>query len=133
MKACGRLKYDVKQAANMDNWEEINRRLENAMLVTSRIQERHAAGLKDHREWLEDLTRVATEHQQRMADHACSMADHDRRMEDHDRRVAEHERWLERHELTMRAIDERLEQISIKVDRIAELIFRDRSSNGHDS
>ena len=45
----------------MDKWEEINQRLQNAMLVTSRIQERHAAGLKDHREWLEDLTRVATE------------------------------------------------------------------------
>ena len=44
----------------MDKWDEINRRLENAMLVTSQIQERHAAGLKDHREWLEDLTRVAT-------------------------------------------------------------------------
>ena len=110
----------------MDKWDEINRRLENAMLVTSQIQERHAAGLKDHREWLEDLTRVATEHQQRMADHERSMAAHDRRRE-------EHERWMERHELTMQAIDERLEQISIKVERIAELIFKDRSSNGHES
>jgi len=103
----------------MDNWEEINQRLENAMLVTSRIQERHATGLKDHREWLEDLTRVATEHQRRMADHARSMEEHERRME--------------HHELMMQAIDERLEQISIKVDRIAELIFKDRSSNGHES
>ena len=33
----------------------------------------------------------------------------------------------------MQAIDERLEQISIKVERIAELIFKDRSSNGHES
>ena len=103
----------------MDKWDEINRRLENAMLVTSQIQDRHAAGLKDHREWLEDLTRVANEHQQRMADH--------------DRSMEEHERRMEHHELMMQAIDERLEQISIKVDRIAELIFRDRSSNGHES
>jgi hypothetical protein len=108
----------VKQASGMDKWEDINQRLENAMLVTSHIQDRHAAGLKDHREWLEDPTRVANEHQQRMADHGRSMADHDRRME-------AHERWMERHELTMQAIDERLEQISIKVDRIAELIFKD--------
>ena len=103
----------------MDKWEEINQRLENAMLVTSHIQDRHAAGLKDRREWLEDLTRVANEHQQRMADH--------------DRSMEEHERRMEHHELMMQAIDERLEQISIKVDRIAELIFRDRSSNGHES
>jgi hypothetical protein len=110
----------------MDKWEEINQRLENAMMVTSRIQERHAAGLKDHREWLEDLTRVGTEHERRMADHARSM-------EEHERRMADHERWMERHELTMQAIDERLEQITVKLDRIAELIFKDRSSNGHDS
>ena len=103
----------------MDKWEEINRRLENAMLVTSQIQDRHAAGLKDHREWLEDLTRVATEHVRRMADH--------------DRSMEEHERRMEHHELMMQSIDERLEQISIKVDRIAELIFKDRSSNGHES
>jgi hypothetical protein len=96
----------------MDKWDEINQRLENAMMVTSRIQDRQAAGLKDHREWLEDLTRVATEHGRRMADH---------------------ERWMERHELTMQAIDERLEQITVKLDRIAELIFKDRSSNGHES
>jgi len=96
----------------MDKWDEINQRLEHAMMVTSRIQDRHAAGLKDHREWLEDLTRVATEHERRMADHARSM---------------------EEHRLRMEAIDERLEQITVKLDRIAELIFRDRSSNGHES
>jgi len=89
----------------MDKWEEINQRLENALMVTSRIQERQAAGLKDHREWLEDLTRVA----------------------------AEHQRWMADHELTMQAIDQRLEQIGVKLDRFAELIFRDRASNGHDS
>jgi hypothetical protein len=77
------------------------------MLVTSRIQERHAAGLKDHREWLEDLTRVATEHHQRMADHARWMEEHARSMEDH--------------RLRMQAIDERLEQIGIKVDRICRI------------
>jgi hypothetical protein len=89
----------------MDKWEEINQRLENAMMVTSRIPERHAADLKDHREWLEDLTRAAVQH----------------------------ERSMEEHRLRMEAIDERLEQITIKLDRIAELIFRDRSSNGHES
>ena len=110
----------------MDKWEEINQRLEHAMMVTSRIQDRQAAGLKDHREWLEDLTRVATEHERRMADHARLMADHARWME-------EHARSMEDHRLRMEAIDERLEQIGIKLDRIAELIFKDRSSNGHES
>ncbi len=50
-----------------------------------------------------------------------------------ERRIADHERRMERHELMMQSIDERLGQTSIKVDRIAELIFRDRSSNGHES
>jgi hypothetical protein len=77
-----------------------------------RLRTASARRLKDHREWLEDLTRVATEHEQRMADHA---------------------RWMERHELTMQAIDERLGQITVKLDRIAELILKGRSSNGHES
>ena len=106
--------------------EEIVKRLEDGLIVADRIQQRHAAALESHKEWLEDLTRVATEHQQRMADHDRSMADHDRRMADHDRS-------MEDHRLRMEAIDERLEQIGIKLDRIAELIFRDRSSNGHES
>ena len=85
--------------------EEIVRRLEDGLIVADRIQERHSAALESHKQWLDDLTRVGMEHQ----------------------------RWMERHELTMQAIDERLEQITVKLDRIAELIFKDRSSNGHES
>jgi len=64
----------------MDKWDEINRRLENAMLVTSRMQEDHAAAPKDHREWLEDLTRAGVEHERRMRDHARWMEEHEQRM-----------------------------------------------------
>jgi len=39
---------------------------------------------------------------------------------------------MEEHDLKMQAIDERLEQISVKLDRIAELILKGRSSNGHE-
>ena len=85
--------------------EEIIKRLEDGLIVADRIQQRHSAALESHKEWLDDLTRVATEHQRSMQDH----------------------------QLRMEAIDERLEQITVKLDRIAELIVRDRSSNGHDS
>src|ERR1022692_4581869 len=94
--------------------EEIVKRLEDGLIVADRIQERHSAdriqerhsaALESHKQWLDDFTRVGMEHQ----------------------------RWMERHELTMQAIDERLEQITVKLDRIAELIFKDRSSNGHES
>ena len=50
-----------------------------------------------------------------------------------EQRMADHDRSMEGHRLRMEAIDERLEQIGIKLDRIAELIFKDRSSNGHES
>ena len=89
----------------MDKWEEIIRRLEEGFIVADRIQQRHAAALETHKQWLEGLTRAAVDH----------------------------ERSMEEHRLRMAAIDERLEQITVKLDRIADLIFRDRSSNGHES
>jgi hypothetical protein len=85
--------------------DEIVKRLEDGLIVADRIQQRHAAALESHKQWLEDLTRVGMEHQ----------------------------RSMENHRLRMEAIDERLEQITVKLDRIAELIFKDRSSNGHES
>jgi hypothetical protein len=60
----------------MDKWDGINRRLENAMLVTSRMQEDHAAWPKDHRQWLEGPTHVGVEHERRMRDHARMIEAH---------------------------------------------------------
>jgi len=85
--------------------EQIVKRLEDGLIVADRIQQRHSAAHESHKQWLEDLTRVAMEHQRSMQDH----------------------------KLRLEAIDERLEQITVKLDRIADLIFRDRSSNGHES
>lgn len=85
--------------------DETLRRLEETLIVTTRIQEGSSAALASHKEWLEELTLAAVQHERGMADH----------------------------ELRMAAIDERLEQITIKLDRIAELIFKDRSSNGHET
>jgi hypothetical protein len=106
----------------MDNWEVINRRLENALRETSRMQEREAA-FRGPREWLRNLARAG-------AGQERQPADNDQQLEQQRLFLERHQRFLEYHERTMQAIDERLEQITIKLDRIAELILKGRSSNG---
>ena len=44
--------------------------------------------------------------------------------------LKEHAQWLEDHDLTMKAVDERLDQISKNLELLSDLILKGRGGNG---
>lgn len=96
--------------------DRLVKRLEDGLVVTNAIVDRHAGMVVDHDQWLADMTRAWVRHQEWLQQHEAALQEHEswRR---------EHEEWQRRHEAAMQALDE-------KIDRIADLILKGRGGNG---
>ncbi|HYW42884.1 MAG TPA: hypothetical protein VE959_08510 [Bryobacteraceae bacterium] len=95
-----------KRISQMD---QLMMRIEDGLVVTNAIVDRHAGMVVDHDQWLADSTRAWVRHQEWLQQHEAALQ--------------EHESWRRQHEAAMQALDQ-------KIDRIADLILKGRGGNG---
>jgi hypothetical protein len=85
-----------------DRMRQFESSLQDGMIVTNGMVDRHSYTLQEHEQWLRDHTRA----------------------------MAQHRDWIQQHEAAMHEHEAMMHELDRKLDRIAELILKGRGSNG---
>ena len=85
-----------------DRMRRVETRVDEGMIVTNGMVDRHSYTLQEHEQWLRD----------------------------HTRSIAQHREWIEQHEAFMREHEAAMRELDRKLDLIAKLILGGRGSNG---
>jgi hypothetical protein len=90
--------------------EAILRGLQDSMTVMEGLQRRQVDRLKDHQEWLEDLTTAGSRHN-------AALKRHEEWLEDHNATWKRHQEWLVAHDRAMAEIDRKLDTLIEAINR----------------
>jgi len=85
-----------------DRMRQFETSLGDGLTVTNGMVDRHSYSLQEHEQWLRDHTRA----------------------------IAKHREWIEQHEAFMQEHEATMRRVERNLDRLAELIFKGRGSNG---
>jgi hypothetical protein len=105
-------------------FRQLVQEMRDAMAVDFGIKRRHEDRIKEHEEWLQQMAVTEARHLELTQKHEKLLERHEKVLARHEEFVQRHEAFIQQHEAMMAGIDEKLE-------RIADLILRGRSTNGN--